>query len=223
MPEVDSEKENKMKTIIIGAGGHARVVFEILQYDRNIDVVAFVDNITRGADEKIRDIPVYGDHSVLPKLFKNGVKCAIIGVGKNNIRKAHFEEIKDTNVELINAIHSTAHISHNAKIGKGVVIAARATIATSVEIGDNVIVNTGAIVEHEDILEDHVHIASGTVLAGRVRVEEGAFIGAGTIVKEFITIGKNTTIGAGSVVLENIPDNTVAVGTPAKVIKTKNE
>ena len=212
-----------MKTVIIGSGGHARVIFEILSYDRNIEVVAFVDSVIRGSDEKIMDISVLGDHSVLPKLFKSGVKGAIIGVGDNNIRKAHFEKIDNMGAELVNAIHPTVHIAHNAKIGRGVVIVTGATIATGVEIGNNVIVNTGAIIEHEDILEDHVHIAPGTVLAGRVTVKEGAFVGAGTVIKEYVTIGANATIGAGSVVLEDISDNAVAVGAPAKVIKIKNE
>ena len=212
-----------MKTVIIGAGGHARVIFEILNYDRNIEIVAFVDNVIRGSDEKIRDIPVFGDHSVITKLFKSGVKGAIIGVGDNIIRKAHFEKIGNMGVELVTAIHPTVHIAHNAKIGKGVAIVTGATIATGVEIGDNVIVNTGAIIEHEDILKDHVHIAPGTVLAGRVTVNEGAFIGAGSVVKEYVAIGKNATIGAGSVVLEDIPNNAIAVGSPAKVIKIKND
>ncbi len=209
-----------MKTIIIGAGGHARVIFEILSYDWNIDVVAFVDNVIPTSDEKIIGIPVYGDHSVIPEMVKNGVKAAIIGVGKNSIRKAYFEQIKNLGVEMVTAIHPDANIAHNVKIGKGVVIAASARISAGVEIGDNVIVNTGAIIEHEDVLEDHVHIASGTVIAGRVRVKEGAFIGAGCVVKEYLTIGRNAIVGAGSVVLEDIPDSAVAVGAPAKVIKT---
>lgn len=215
-----------MRTVIIGAGGHARVIYEILSYDQNIDVVAFVDNVTPPSPEKIMGIPVYGDHSVLPRLFEYGVKAAIIGVGKNNIRKAYYEQIWNMGMKIINATHPAVHIARNVKIGNGVVIAAGATIATSVEIGNNVIVNTGAIIEHEDVLGSHVHIASGTVLAGRVKIKEGAFIGSGSIVKEYITIGRNAIIGAGSVVLEDIPDNAVAVGAPAKVIKIvgdKNE
>lgn len=212
-----------MKIVIIGAGGQARVISEILSYDRNVEVVAFIDNVIRGSDEKIMGIPVLGDHSVLPKLFKSGITGAIIGVGNNNTRKAHFEKIRNMGIELVNAIHPTAHVAHNAKIGEGVVIVTGATIATGVEIGNNVIVNTGAIIEHEDILEDHVHIAPGTVLAGRVTVKEGSLVGAGSVVKEYITIGENTIIGAGSIVLENVPDNVVAVGAPAKVIKIRKD
>lgn len=210
-----------MKTVIIGTGGHARVILDVLNYDRNIEVVAFVDKTIRGSDEKIMGIPALGDHSVLPGLLKSGIKAAIIGVGDNKIRKVYYENIKNMGIELINAIHPAVHLSRNAKIGKGALIAAGATIATGAEIGNNVIVNTGAIIEHEDILEDHVHIAPGTVLAGRVKVKEGAFIGAGCVVKEYVTVGRNAIIGAGSVVLEDIPENAVAVGAPAKVIKTR--
>ncbi len=206
-----------MKTVIIGAGGHARVILDVLNYDRNIEIVAFVDKEIHGFDEKIMGIPVL--HLILPDLLKSGIKGAIIGVGDNKIRKDYYEKFRNMGIELVNAIHPAVHLSRNAKIGKGVVIAAGATIATGAEIGNNVIVNTGAIIEHEDILEDHVHIAPGTVLAGRVKVKEGAFIGAGCVVKQYVTIGENAIIGAGSVVLEDIPENAVAVGAPAKVIK----
>lgn len=208
-----------MKTIIIGTGGHARVILDILNYDRNIEIVAFLDKEIHGPFEKIMDIPVLGGHSVLPDMLKIGIKGTIIGVGDNKIRKDYYEKFRNMGMELVNAIHPTVHIAHNVKIGKGVVIAAGATIATGAEIGNDVIVNTGAIIEHEDILEDHVHIAPGTVLAGRVKVKEGTFIGAGSVVKQYVTIGENAIIGAGSVVLEDIPENTVAVGAPAKVIR----
>lgn len=195
------------------------MILDILNYDRNIEIVAFLDKEIHGPFEKIMDIPVLGGHSVLPDMLKIGIKGTIIGVGDNKIRKDYYEKFRNMGMELVNAIHPTVHIAHNVKIGKGVVIAAGATIATGAEIGNDVIVNTGAIIEHEDILEDHVHIAPGTVLAGRVKVKEGTFIGAGSVVKQYVTIGENAIIGAGSVVLEDIPENTVAVGAPAKVIR----
>lgn len=210
-----------MKAIIIGAGGQARVVFDILCYDKNIEVVAFIDNVKRGANEKIMNVPVMGDHSVIHKLIDNGIKWAIIGIGDNNIRATYFNNLKKIGLELMKAIHPTVHLGHHTKIGEGTVIVTGATIATGVEIGKNVIINTGAIIEHENILEDHVHIAPGVVLAGRVTVHEKAFIGAGSIVKEYVTIGKNVTVGAGSIVLNDLPDNTVAFGAPAKIVSDK--
>jgi len=212
-----------VKVVIIGAGGHARVVYEILKHEKNIEIAAFVDIVKHGSGERILGVPILGDHSVLPKLLKNGVAGAIIAVGNNKIRTGHFKELENMGFELINAIHPTAHIAGNIKIGKGVVIGAGAIIATCAEIGNNVIVNTGAVVEHECVIEDNVHIAPGTILAGRVTVKKGAFVGAGSVVKEYVTIGENVTIGAGSVVLEDILPNAVAVGSPARIVKMCGE
>jgi sugar O-acyltransferase (sialic acid O-acetyltransferase NeuD family) len=210
-----------MKIAVIGAGGQARIVYEILSYDRNKEVVAFVDNVVRKGDETYKGIPILGDHSVLPGLFKDGVKGAIVAVGDNEIRAAHFTKLAGMGFQLINAIHPTASISPSVKLGSGVIISIGAIISTGVKMGDNVIIDAGAIIDHEDEIEDHAHIGTGCSLAGRVTVKTGAFINIGSAVREYVSIGKNATIGAGSVVLEDIPDNAVASGTPAKVIKPK--
>lgn len=194
------------------------MVYEILSLDRRVEVVALVDNIFHGADERIMGVPVVGDHSVIPKLMSKGVKGAIVAIGDNKIRGERFEECRELGLELINAIAPTAHIAHSATIGKGVVLSTGAIICTGAHIGNNVIINTGAIVEHEDIIEDNVHIGPGTVLAGRVTVKKGSFVGIRSVVKEYVTIGENVTVGAGSVVLENIPDNAVVAGSPAKLL-----
>jgi sugar O-acyltransferase (sialic acid O-acetyltransferase NeuD family) len=207
-----------MKIIIIGAGGQARIVNEILSYNRNMDIVAFIDNVARKGDENIKGIPILGDHSVIPGLIKKGVRGAIVAVSMNDIRAAHFEKLRIMGLELINAIHPTASIASSVKLGSGVIIAMGAIISTGVRIADNVIINTGAIIDHEDEIEDHVHIGSGCSLAGRVTVKRSTLISIGSVVRENVTIGENTVIGAGSVVLEDVPDNVIASGTPAKII-----
>ena len=210
-----------MKIIIIGAGGHARVVYEIVSHDRNLELVAFVDNVVRGKDEHIMGVPVVGDHSVLPRLLEKGVRGAVVAVGDNSVRASHFDELQSMGLVMISAIHPLSRIAASAYIGQGVTVAIGATISTRARIADNVIVNTGAIVDHEDEIGDHVHIGPGCALAGRVTVKRGAFIGIGSVIKEYITVGENSIIGAGSVVLENIPDNVIAVGAPAKVVKAR--
>ncbi|PIS21475.1 transferase [candidate division WWE3 bacterium CG08_land_8_20_14_0_20_41_15] len=208
-----------MKIVIIGAGGQAGVVCEILKHDRNVEIVGFIDPVLKEPNEKIMGLPILGDFSVLPELIRQGIKGYVVGIGDNKLRAQRFEEMKNVGLEPINAIHPTANIAHNVKIGKGTVVSIGATIATGAAIGNDVIINTGAIIEHDDIIEDNVHIGPGAVLAGRVTVKRGAFVGMRSAVKEYTTIGENATIGAGTVVLDDIPDNAVAVGIPAKVIK----
>lgn len=208
-----------MKIAIIGAGGQSRIVYEILSYNRNMEVVAFVDNVARSGQETVKGIPILGDHSVIPGLMKSGVRGAIVAVSMNDIRAAHFAKLRDMGLELVNAIHPTASLAPSVKLGSGVTIAIGAIISTGVHIADNVIINTGAIIDHENEIEAHVHIGSGCSLAGRVTVKEGALVGIGSTVRENVTIGRNAIIRAGSVVLEDIPDNATAAGTPAKVIE----
>ncbi len=212
-----------MKIIIVGAGGQARVVYEILRYDRNLEVVGFVDPVLKEPDEKIMNLPVLGDFSIMPDLIKKGVSGFIVGVGDNKIRTQRFEEMKNMGLEPITAVHPAANIASDAKIGDGTVISIGATIAEGAVIGDNVIINTGAIVEHGDVIENNVHIGPGAALAGKVTVKKGTFVGLRSVIKEFVTVGESVTVGAGAVVLEDIPDNAVAVGAPAKVIKLNSQ
>lgn len=210
-----------MKIVVIGAGGQARVVYEILSLDRNAEVVAFIDNVVHGSDEEIMGISVLGDHSVLPGLITDGVKGAIIAIGDNETRAERYRELESMGIEMVNAIHPTSYIASSARLGKGVTVAIGAIIGTGTRIGNNAIINNGAIVDHENVIGDHVHIAPGCSLAGRVTVKRGTLIGIGSVITPYLTIGENVTIGAGSVVLEDIPDNVIAAGTPAKVIKEK--
>ncbi|MBI4333126.1 MAG: acetyltransferase [Chloroflexi bacterium] len=212
-----------MKTIIIGAGGQARILYEILSYDRNVEIVAFVHNEVPKPGANIKGIPIVGDHSVIPGLMERGVKGAIVAVSMNDIRAAHFEKLRGMGLELINAIHPTASIAPSARLGHGVTVSMGAIISTGVRIGDNVIINTGAIIEHDNQIGDHAHVGPGCSLAGAVKVGNSALVGIGSVVKELVTIGQNTVVGAGSVVLENIPDNVVVGGTPAKVVQGRRD
>lgn len=210
-----------MKIAIIGAGSQARIVYEILSYDHNMEVVAFVDNIVRSGNENIKGIPILGDHSVLAALLASGVRGAIVAVSMNDIRSAHFEKLRGMGFELINAVHPTASIAPTVKLGSGVTVAIGAIISTGVSISNDAIINTGAIVDHEGRIGEHVHVGSGCSLAGRVTVRRSALVGIGSVVRENVTIGENSIIGAGSVVLEDVPDSVLASGTPARIIEKR--
>ncbi len=185
-------------------------------------MIGFTDDVIKKPDETIFGKPIVGPHSIWEKLKKQGIKTAIVAIGDNKIRAQRFEQLCKLGINIINAIHPKATIAPSVEIGKGVVVCSGAIINTLAKIGNNCIINTGAIVDHEDLIGDNVHIAPGVALAGRVTVKENTFIGLGSVVKEYVTIGKNVIIGAGSVVLKDIPDNTMAAGTPAEIKKKLN-
>lgn len=207
-----------MKTVIIGAGGHSRDVYDILQHDHNAEIVAFVDNAPRGSEETIMGVPVTGDHDVVPELIEEkDVSGFMVAVGDNEIRKRHFRTFREMGLEPVSVIHPNAQIPEKVDVGPGSVIAAGASLSTNAEIGENVIVNTGSIVEHESRIAPHAHVGPGSTVAGRVTVGEGTFVEMGCSVKNFTDIGPNATVGAGSVVLEDVESDTMVAGTPAEL------
>ena len=210
-----------MDTFIIGAGGHGRVVLDILRGGRAHRVVGFLDaNVTLAGCE-IAGVPVLGSINHLQKLAtQHRVRHAIVAIGDNRVRRGYAKLVEDAGLELINAIHPSATVSPSASIGRNVVIAAGACVCTEASVGDCAIINTHAVVDHECEIGEGVHLCPGVVLAGRVRIGDGAFVGMGAKVIQCRTIGEEATVGAGAVVLNDVPPCATVVGVPARIIKS---
>jgi UDP-perosamine 4-acetyltransferase len=209
-----------MDVFIVGAGGHGRVVLDILRASTHYNPIGFID-----ADPSITTVaglPIFGHLNALPKL-KLRTTHAIIGIGDNRARQSYSQKLRDRGFELVNAIHPSAIVSPTAQIGANVVIAAGAVVGTDAKIADDVIINSGAIVEHECEIGAAVHVCPGAAVSGRVRIGTGAFIGLGCRIIQCLTIGEGATIGAGAVTIRDIPDGATAVGVPARVIKIASE
>lgn len=212
---------DKEKIIIIGAGGHAKVVYDCINKDR-YNIVGFVDKDITCIGKKILDNVIIGDDTVPGNWIRQGIKCCIMGighVGNYKIRNQLFELYQRDGFDFINAIHHSSTISNYVKIGIGNVIMPQAIINAGVVIGNNNIINSGATIEHDGIIGDGVHIAPGCSISGGVSVGDNTFIGVGSVVSNDVYIGSNSIIGAGAVVVNDIPDHVLAVGCPAKVIK----
>ena len=206
--------------IVWGASGHALVVADILHLRNEFHILGFLDDIDRQRKGKrFCNSTVLGGREQLDLLFSEGVRHFIIGIGDCAARTRLAEIVKQKGFSLETAIHPQAVIASDAVLGAGTVISAGAVISPRVEIGENVIVNTSASVDHECVIANGVHLSPGLRLSGRVTVGCGSWIGIGAIVKENIRIGANSIVGAGAVVLNDIPDNVVAYGSPAQVIR----
>jgi sugar O-acyltransferase (sialic acid O-acetyltransferase NeuD family) len=207
-----------MDTLIIGAGGHGKVVLDILLAGRKYRPVGFLDADAGLHGTTVAGLGVLGSINLLSKLRDKKIRAAIIAIGDSRSRLSCAQAALDHGFELINAIHPDSYIAPTATLGKNIVVAAGAVIATEAAICDSCIINTNAVVEHECEIAEGVHVCPGALLAGRVKVEASAFIGLGAKVIQCLTIGAGAIIGAGSVVLHDIPPGTTAVGVPAKVI-----
>jgi acetyltransferase EpsM len=191
-----------------GAGGHAKVVFQMLMEGGFEIETIFDDQPSRvflGRNVKQYD----------PKMLAE--KPLLVTIGDNRARRFVAERVVHPFGKLI---HKTALKGIAVTTGEGTIVFHNAIIQTESQIGAHVIVNTGAIIEHECQLGDFVHLGPGATLCGNVRVGENTLLGAGCIVLPNISIGKNCIIGAGSVVTKAIPDNTTVMGNPARILTT---
>lgn len=212
----------KKKIVLIGGGGHCKVVISILKKIDNFEIAGIVDNYK--ADSFINKIKTIGTDDDLKDIYKSGIHNTLITVGsiKDNTKRYRlFNMAKEIGYKFPVIISPEAIVDESVKIGEGTVIMPGSIINIDSSIGKNCIINTGAIIEHDCKIGDNCHIAPGVHISGAVNIGELSFLGIGVTIIQGIKIGKNVTIGAGSVVIKDIPDNVIAVGNPAKIIKSK--
>ena len=207
-----------MDVVIIGAGGHGKVVLDVLRAAGVHRPIGFLDADPAVANTAVAGLPVLGQINLLPKLRQQKIRHAIVAIGDNRSRQSYIKSLREHGFELASAVHPTAHVSPTAKVGQGAVVCPTAVVGTEAAIADGVIVNTGAIVDHECVVGECVHLAPGVLLAGRVSVGTGAFVGLGSRVIQCLTVGEWATIGAGATVIRDVPAGVTVVGTPAKVL-----
>ena len=204
------------QVVIIGAGGHAKVIADIIVKSGD-KLLGFLDDNIKKGKKIINEYQILGkiDESInLQKGTQN--LYFIIAIGDNYTRKSICERY---HLNYYTAIHPSSNIGMNVKIEEGTAIMANACINANTRIGKNCIINTGAVIEHDNIIEDYVHISPNATLCGTVKVSSYTHIGAGVVVKNNIKITDNCIIGAGAVVVKDIEEKGTYVGIPTKKIK----
>lgn len=198
------------EVIIIGAGGHGKVIADIIEKSGD-KVCGFLDD---GAENKeVFGYPVLGKTQDCHKFSD---KEFFIAIGNNGIRKKIATE--NNGLKFYTAIHPSAIISRGVEIGIGTCVMAGSVINADTKIGKHVIINSGSVVEHDNILADYVHLSPGAVLCGTVRVGECTHIGAGVTVKNNTSITSDTVIGVGVAVVSDIETSGTYCGVPAKMV-----
>lgn len=191
---------------IIGCGGHARSVADVVLDNSPSQKIIFVDENAR-ENETIFGFPVIKN---LPENAEN----IFIAIGDNIIRQKLSE-----NKKLINIISKRAYVSPTAEIADGIFIGDGAHIGPFAKIDRGCIVNNNAVVEHEDEIGNFSHVSVNVTVCGRVVVGNNVFLGAGTTVRDSMSICSNVTVGINSAVVKNITEPGIYVGVPARKIK----
>ncbi|MCT6925668.1 acetyltransferase [Metasolibacillus sp.] len=202
--------------IIIGNGGHASVLTEILlaQGEKILGFTAPTVENNQFSLEYLGNDEVILNYSTTDIELVLGVGM----VGPASLRKNIFHCFNIQGYVFKNIIHPSAMIAPSVIFGQGVQIMAGAIIQTNTKVADNTIINTGAVIDHDCHIEQDVHIAPGAKLSGNVHVRQGSHIGTGATIIQGIEIGTNCLIGAGSVVVKSINSGVTALGVPAKEV-----
>ncbi|EIT86537.1 hypothetical protein A374_03164 [Fictibacillus macauensis ZFHKF-1] len=208
-----------MKIILIGKGGHSKVIKDMIDLQPSLEIVGYLDQ--KYPTASWQDGVFYGPMTAASS-FTEDVKF-VIAVGDNQIRKRIYIDLKMKENRFATIIHPTAIISPSAKIGYGTVIMASVVIQADAIIGAHTIINTAAVIEHDNVIANYAHISPQATLTGTVSIEEGVHIGAGAIVIPGIHIGAWSIIGAGATVIHNLPSLCTAVGVPARLLDNMEE
>jgi UDP-perosamine 4-acetyltransferase len=209
--------------VILGGGGHAKVLIDCLKAERSATPVAVLDSDSKRWKTELLGVPILGNDDFIPALIENkGVNCFAVGVGSvgdNSTRQKLFALALKHSLLPHTIIHPTANCSLAAEFEHGAQLLAGCIVNAGARVGQNTIINTGAIVEHDARIGAHVHIATGARLCGGVTVGEGVFVGAGATVIQGVSIGAGAIVGAGAVVLDDIAAGETVVGVPAKKLR----
>ena len=201
-------KTNSKEMLVIGAGGHAKVIVDILKLSKqNLSDIKIFDDFSSTA---VLGIKVSGK---IEDTIKYKEANAVIAIGDNLIRREICEKYS---LNYVSCVHPSAVIARDAHIGDGTVVMANAVINSGSKIGKQCIINTSAIVEHDNCIGDYVHISPGVKLGGKVTVGNNTWIGIGATIKNNIHICNDVIIGAGAIVVNDIDIPGTYIGIPAK-------
>ncbi len=203
--------------ILLGAGGHATVLAEILQ---TADTpLAGLCAPQPPAPGLLAALPYLGDDEAIEQHAPDTV-WLINGLGSSagtTARTGIFRRFRETGYRFAGVRHPSAIISPSVRTGEGLQALAGSLINSETRLGDNVLVNSHAMIEHHGDIGDHCHIASGAVLCGNCRLESGVHVGAGAVIKQGVCIGTGAVIAAGAVVITDVPPHTLVAGVPARI------
>ena len=207
--------------LVLGAGGHSKVVAETAISCGVATEVAFLDDFCTnlGACPPLLGWPVIGPLALsLQASTCQQFDAAAVAIGNAVTRMYWIRQLQAAGYILPVLIHPTAWVSPSARIGPASVVFSQAAVQAHACVGTGAILNTGCSVDHDSQLFDAVHVCPGARLAGEVKIGTRSWIGIGASVINQVSIGADVIVGAGAAVVSDLPGGVTAVGVPARVL-----
>jgi sugar O-acyltransferase (sialic acid O-acetyltransferase NeuD family) len=209
----------KKEILIVGGGGHAKVIYGSLVRTGKWKVAGYTDVNDTGQV----DIEYLGPDERMSDIVRT-IKYAVVGVGQiksSGPRRRLYLRLKDIGFSLPVIISESAVVLHNVTLGEGTYAGENSYIGPHASIGIMCIINTGAVVEHDCRIGDFSHISISSSLAGTVSVGNGTMIGMGACVTNGVSVGNDVIVSAGTVVRKDVPDKSLVSGNRARLQKNR--
>lgn len=205
----------KKDILVIGASGFSKEI--LFSFDNQIDRFVFFDDVNEKIDSFFDDFLVF---KKLDEVSKCNLYYFVLGFGGSKMRKVVFKKFYSANLTPITLIARTSKIGQmNTHIGNGTLVMDNVLISNNIKIGEGCLINKGVIVSHDSIIGDFCDISPGANIMGWTKIGSHVEIGANATILPKILIGDNVIVGAGSVVTNNVPDNAIVVGNPARFLR----
>lgn len=200
----------KKNIIIFGSGNHSKVVLDVINEKKDLNLLSIIN---------------LNNFNNFKKIYKNkkGNLYGHIAIGSNYLRKKVYNQLSKSfpKLKFLTLKSKTAIISKETKIGDGCLIMPGAIINTKTRLGINCLINTGSIIEHDNFFDDFSSSGPGVMTGGNVKIGKLSHLGIGSVVLNNCKVDSNTIIGANSTVLKNCSKNSVYIGSPSKKIKSR--
>ena len=204
------------RLVIIGAGGHGKVIADTASCTQRWSEIVFLDDRYAQGLTQASVWPVIGNSNAYRPLLQTD-DAVLIGIGNNAIREKILNEMMSLQLYVPHLIHPSAYVSNTVQIGAGTVVFAQAAINVDAQIGQGCIINTSASVDHDCVLDDFCHISPGAHLAGGTRIGTRTWVGVGAVTKQLVEIGDDCMVGAGAAVVQNVYNESIVMGVPARM------
>jgi UDP-perosamine 4-acetyltransferase len=209
----------------MGAGGHCRVVIDLIRQLGCWHIEGVLDSDTSLHGGCLDGIPILGGDSLANHLHDQGIISAFLGVGSignPGTRTRIFRSLCDLGFDFPALVHPKALVAGAVTVGPASCVMQGSIINPGSTVGNAAIINSGAVVEHDCVVGDFSHISPGALLGGGVIVGMNSHVGMGAIIRQGIRIGRNVLVGAGAVVVADVPDGTTVLGIPARPVPPTN-
>ena len=211
-------KRKIKNTVIYGCGDMGIQTYNILKHDPSVEIIGFLDDNKESSD--FCGLPLLGNTDDLYKVKKSyQLTHGIVTIGDNRIRNNKTQALIKEGFEILSAIHPNSFIDNIMGMGYGTIVEMGAYIHPETIIGNGCFICSGSIIAHNSVIDDYALIAGGAIFGSRVKVGSHSLIGVGANISPYVIIGKNVIVGTGSAVIKNLPDNVVAAGVPAKILR----